>query len=90
MDFEWDENKNKINKAKHGISFETAARVFLDENRVEIFDAKNSKENEDRFITIGKAGKILFVVFTEREDRTRIISARLAEKKEKEAYYGNC
>lgn len=90
MDFEWDENKNKINKAKHGISFETAARVFLDENRVEIFDARNSKENEDRFITIGKAGKILFVVFTEREDRTRIISARLAEKKEKEAYYGNC
>ena len=90
MDFEWDENKNKINKAKHGISFETAARVFLDENRIEIFDARNSKENEDRFITIGKAGKILFVVFTEREDRTRIISARLAEKKEKEAYYGNC
>ena len=89
MEFEWDENKNNINKAKHGVSFENATRVFLDENRVEIYDDKNSKENEDRFITIGKAGKLLYVVFTEREDRTRIISARLAEKKEKETYYGN-
>lgn len=89
MDFEWDEIKNQINKRKHKISFETAALVFSDENRIEIYDFQNSKINEDRYITIGKVNKILFVVFTERENKTRIISARLADKNEKEIYYGN-
>ncbi len=73
MEFEWDELKNEANKRNHGISFETAAFVF----------------NDDRYITIGKVRKVLYVVFTEREDKIRIISARLAEKKEKEIYYGN-
>ena len=89
MDFEWDEEKNQKNKRKHKISFETASLVFRDENRVEMYDDQNSKINEDRYITIGKVQEILFVVFTERMDNIRIISARLAEKREKEIYYGN-
>ena len=89
MEFEWDELKNEANKRNHGISFETAAFVFNDENRIEIYDVVHSKINDDRYITIGKVRKVLYVVFTEREDKIRIISARLAEKKEKEIYYGN-
>ena len=54
-----------------------------------MYDDQNSKINEDRYITIGKVQEILFVVFTERMDNIRIISARLAEKREKEIYYGN-
>ena len=89
MEFEWDEIKNEKNKRNHGISFETAAFVFNDVNRIEIYDALHSKINEDRYITIGKVNKVLFVVFTELEDNVRIISARIAKKKEKEIYYGN-
>ncbi len=89
MEFEWDEIKNQINKRKHKISFETASLVFNDENRIEIYDDQNSKIDEDRYITIGKVKEILFVVFTEREDKTRIISARFADNDEKEIYYGN-
>lgn len=89
MEFEWDEIKNEKNKRNHGISFETAAFVFNDVNRIEIYDALHSKINEDRYITIGKVREILYVVYTEREDKIRIISARLAEKREKEIYYGN-
>lgn len=89
MEFEWDEIKNEKNKRNHGISFETAAFVFNDVNRIEIYDALHSKINEDRYITIGKVRKIIYVVYTEREDKIRIISARLAEKREKEIYYVN-
>ncbi len=52
MQFEWDDEKEKININKHGIDFETAARVFNDENRQELFDEIHS-EFEDRYITIG-------------------------------------
>lgn len=85
--FEWDEEKAKINQKKHGISFETAARVFLDEDRIEILDEGHSTE-EERFITIGRAGDILFVVYTERTPNIRLISARLATPKERRLYYG--
>lgn len=78
--FEWDEKKAEINLEKHGISFETAAKVFLDEDRLEIYDEVHSTE-EDRYITIGRAGEILFVVYTERTPKIRLISARLATPK---------
>ena len=42
LKFEWDEEKAKVNLKKHGILFETAAKVFLDENRIEIYDDANS------------------------------------------------
>jgi len=89
LGFEWDEEKASRNLEKHGISFETAVKVFLDENRIEIYDKTHSNENEDRYITIGLAGKVLFVVYTERHPRIRLISARLATAKERRIYYGD-
>ena len=86
--FEWDSEKARINKCKHKVSFETATNVFFDENRIELRDEDHS-DDEDRWQVIGKVDDILFVVYTEREDRTRIISARKADKKERREYYGN-
>ena len=87
LEFEWDEEKEKINVKKHGISFSTAALVFDDEDRIEIYDTIHSVQ-EDRFITIGSVGKILFVVYTNRDSSIRLISARLANDKERRLYYG--
>lgn len=85
---EWDDRKNEINKRKHGISFETAAHVFEDINRIEYFDEAHSVD-EDRFIVLGLVRKVLFVVYTDRGDATRIISARKATEAETEVYYDN-
>ena len=60
----------------------------MDDNRIEIYDEANSIE-EDRYITIGLAGDILFVVYTERGTRIRLISARLANARERRVYYGD-
>lgn len=78
---EWDDAKNKINKKKHGLSFENAAWVFLDDNRIDDYDEFNS-DDEDRIKVIGRVGKILAVIYTERGEKYRIISARYATKKE--------
>ena len=86
MKFEWDEEKNRANKAKHGIDFNIAMHVFDDENRIEIYDFEHSKD-EDRYNTIGLVHDILFVVYTERKDSLRIISARLATAAERRLYY---
>lgn len=89
MEFEWDTEKERINISKHGINFHTAALVFKDPNRVEWYDELHSAE-EDRYITIGEVDGnfvIVMVVFTERFPAIRIISARVATRKEKEAYY---
>ena len=86
--FEWDSEKARINKLKHKVSFETAANVFFDDNRIELRDEEHSDE-EDRWQVIGKVEDILFVVYTDREDRTRIISARKAKSKERRIYYGD-
>lgn len=83
--FEWDSNKNAINKKKHGISFETAAAVFGDDNRLEFPDEKHSIE-EERYKVIGYIGKYLAVIFTERGEYTRLISARLATPLERRLY----
>lgn len=87
LQFEWDSEKAAINIRKHGVSFEVAANVFYDEKRIEIFDEMHSIE-EDRYITIGSANDILFVVYTERSPKIRIISARLATARERKIYYG--
>lgn len=90
MVFEWDENKEKINLAKHGIDFSTAALVFGDVNRIEMFDAVHS-EYENRYITIGEihgVAIVLLVVYTERGEAIRLISARKATKQERRKYYG--
>ncbi|MDR0517670.1 MAG: BrnT family toxin [Fibromonadaceae bacterium] len=76
--FEWDENKSKMNFAKHKVSFDDAAKAYLDPNRIDFYDKEHSKRNEDRWIFIGAtAGIVLFVVETEPyENVVRIISAR--------------
>ena len=76
-----------LNKEKHNISFETAAHVFNDPNYIEMYDFEHSFE-EERYIAIGAVGKILFVVFTERKEKIRLISARIATEKERRLYYG--
>ena len=84
--FEWDEEKSRINFQKHGITFKTAAKVFGDENRIDEPDFLHSITEERRRV-IGKVGKVLFVVYTERTFARRIISARAATEKEKVRYY---
>lgn len=86
LSFEWDEKKNQANIKKHGISFEIAMRVFSDENRLEDYDEAHSID-EDRYISIGMVRDILYVVYTDRGEAIRIISARLADKDERSRYY---
>ena len=86
MVFEWNEEKNILNQRKYGISFETTAYVFTDENYIEMYDFEHSI-NEDRYIAIGRVGDVLFVVFTERKEKIRLISARLATEAERRLYY---
>ena len=86
-EFEWDPKKAALNLKKHGVSFETATEVFNDKNRVEFFDWAHS-ENEDRYITVGKVKKVLTVVYTERGEYIRLISARRATAQERRIYYG--
>ena len=84
--FVWDSEKEKINKKKHKLSFRVAARVFLDKNSYDDYDELHS-DFEDRIKIVGKIDGILAVIYTEREDRNRIISARIATKKEVKKYY---
>ena len=88
LKFEWDDEKAAINFKKHKVAFEDAIYVFQDENRIEFYDAEHS-DTEDRYVAIGMVGTILFVVFTERKDVTRIISARKANPVERSYYYDN-
>lgn len=84
---EWDDNKAEINYKKHGIRFRVAARVFLDENRIDYFDELHSDE-EERWKVIGKVRDVLAVIYTERSEKLRIISARFATNEEEDEYYG--
>lgn len=84
---EWDDQKNAINIQKHGLSFETAKYVFADDCRIEIYDEKHSSQ-EERYITLGMVGSVLFVVYTVRGAHYRLISARRANARERSIYYG--
>ena len=89
MLFEWDDEKERLNIAKHGISFSTAAKLFNDVYRIEMYDEIHSTE-EDRYITIGRISDTILIVtlvYTDRNNVIRIISARMATKKEEEAYF---
>lgn len=79
---EWDESKNQINIRKHGISFETAAPVFADEERIEYYDKLHSLD-EDRYVVLGCVQGVLYVVYTLRDEAARLISARLATSTER-------
>lgn len=90
MNLEWDEGKNEINKQKHHVSFETASYVFADPFRLERLDrSENNNREEDSYQTLGMVGDVLFVVYTERNDSYRLISARLADVRERRIYYGD-
>ncbi len=90
MQFEWDENKNEINKKKHGLSFEMATEVFYDKLAI-LFDDPDHSIDEDRFLIIGalKFEKICIVSYCYRnnENVIRIISARQATKNEQRFYF---
>lgn len=87
MEFEWDPRKAESNLRKHGVPFHFATAVFLDENRLERLEANGNYE-EDRWITVGLAGEFeLTVVYTMRGERIRLISARKADRYEREAYW---
>jgi hypothetical protein len=91
MKFEWNEKKNLLNIKKHGISFEDAAYAFSDIDAISILDDAHSID-EERWILIGKIKThgIVIVVHTDRirgeTDFIRIISAREADKLEKQQY----
>ena len=84
--FVWDSDKAEINFKKHKIKFEDAALIFFDENRFDDYDEIHS-DYEDRIKTVGKINGMLAVIYTERGDRNRIISARQATKREEDLYY---
>jgi uncharacterized DUF497 family protein len=84
MKFEWDENKRRSNKEKHGIDFETATQLWDDNDRIEI---QTLFPGENRNILIARLEKILWAaIFTERGDAIRIISVRRARSKEAKLY----
>ncbi|MBN3927820.1 BrnT family toxin [Nostoc sp. NMS4] len=90
MEFEWDKSKAAANLQKHGVSFEEAKTVFSNSLAV-IFDDEAHSLDEQREIIIGHSQQnlLLLISFTERSNAIRIISARLATRKEREDYERN-
>ena len=90
ISFEWDEKKNASNKQKHGVSFEEAKTVFVDENALLIHDPDHS-DDEDRFVMLGLSARlrVLVVCHIYRRNQTsiRIISARKAMRLEQKQYW---
>ncbi len=81
--FEWDENKNQLNLAKHGIDFDDAVEIFDGP----ILLCRSDRNHEERWVAIGKSNDhVIAVIFTRRNDIIRIISARSARKNEKKSY----
>jgi hypothetical protein len=81
--FEWDEQKNELNRAKHDIDFEEAIEVFYGP----IVVRRSDRNNEERWVAIGcSEGRLIAVVFARRADFIRIISARRARKNEEREY----
>lgn len=90
MEFEWDDTKAASNLAKHGVSFEEALTVF-DDPLAAIFDDEAHSLGEIREIIIGRSDldRLVLVAFTDRNDVVRLISARLATRREREDYEEN-
>jgi len=89
--FNWDDDKNKANIRKHGISFNEAATVFLDENALFMTDEEHS-DYEERFIIMGLSANLRLLVvchcYRGNDKVVRIISARKATGKENGLYGG--
>ena len=90
MVFAWNEGKNRVNRRKHGISFEAATRVFEDPNAVSYVE--RVAEGEERWHTVGLAADITLLLVahtvfqTNGEEEIRIISARKASSRERAIY----
>ena len=86
MKFEWDKNKNQSNIEKHGIDFNDADEIF--EKPIAIQEDKRKNYGEKRWVALGLLRKyIVVVIYTLRIKIVRLISIRLANKKEKNLYY---
>lgn len=86
MTFEWDPDKERLNLRKHKVRFDYAARVFFDQNRLDVVDDRENY-GEERRITIGRIDERLFVVvYTDRGENIRLISARKADASDEEDY----
>jgi uncharacterized protein len=84
--FEWDEAKSQDNLEKRGFDFEYAARIFKGGDLLE-YEDRRRHYGERRFVAIGEIeGEILFVVYTWRGGNRRIISGRLANRRERDVY----
>ena len=90
ISFSWDENKNKTNIKKHGVSFNEASSIFFDENAI-LFDDPIHSINEERFLIIGMSEKTRICIVSHcyiiDDNEIRIISARKANKKEEARYW---
>lgn len=90
ISFEWDKQKNSLNKRKHGISFEEAQTVFVDENALRLHDPDHSQE-EDRFILLGLSSNLRILVvchcYRKNDESIRIISVRKATSSEQKQYW---
>lgn len=90
LEFEWDKKKDNSNIKKHGVSFDEAKTAFYDEYAIQFYDPEHSKD-ENRFLLLGTSFKLNALVvchcFREEEKIVRIISARIADKKEQKVYW---
>lgn len=87
VEFEWDEGNSMKNEKKHGIANQEAEKVFLDADKIVYKDTFHSVK-EERFIILGRTNRhrLLYVVFTYRGKKIRVISARIINKKEVHLY----
>ncbi len=87
MEFEWNPEKEQANIEKHGVDFAEATTVFGDPLELTIADPDHSV-GEFRFLSMGRSSRnrILVVSYTERQERIRIVSARIASSKERRQY----
>ena len=87
MQFGWDEDKARDSQREHRVSFEEATTVFVDPLSITFRDPDHSV-GEERYIDIGHSarGRLLVVSYTERQEQTRIISCRLATRRERKDY----
>jgi uncharacterized DUF497 family protein len=87
VEFEWSEQKAESNAQKHGVTFQEAATIFADPFLI-TFDDEAHSAIEDRFMSIGTSDqeRILVVIHTDRADAIRIISARVATRREQRVY----
>ncbi len=87
MKFGWDKNKAESNLLKHGVSFDEAKTVFDDPLYIDFYDPDRS-DHEERYLIIGVSnqGRLLITSYTERGELTRLISARVVTRAEREVY----